>query len=258
MSFTHGADNLTIPRGRMYFSPFTAGTTTLASKGRVYMGNTPGASLTGDSQKLDHYGADAAVRQKDKSVTTQVDYKGSITTDNISKENLALFFFGTASVLSEAGATGQTEVLGAVAADASVLVGVGATRPQGARNLANVVVKDGVTVKTLGTHYEVDAANGMVHALVAFAAMEVDYDITAHTRDLVVTSGTKVAGELILVLDNSEGDNGTYYMPYVTMSPSGDLALKGDGTAWQELKLELEVLKLAGKAAVYRDGSPIV
>jgi hypothetical protein len=47
MAVTHTvADNITLGRGRMYLAPFIAGTTT-PHDAELYLGNTPGCSLTG-------------------------------------------------------------------------------------------------------------------------------------------------------------------------------------------------------------------
>ena len=42
-------------------------------------------------------------------MTLRVDYTGAVTIENIDKENLALFFFGTAEDATIASASGQTE-----------------------------------------------------------------------------------------------------------------------------------------------------
>ena len=255
MAFTHTtANNIVLPRGKVYFAPFAAGTTTPATYER-YLGNTPTASLTGSSTKLEHFSADGPVRIKDKSIITEVNYAGSLEVDNINADNLAAFFLGTSSTVSDAGATITAESHGAVPADAVVQLGIGTTRPSGARKVTTVVVKDAGTAKTLGTHYELDADTGRVHTLVAFVTMTVDYVISSSTREQVISAGTQVKGALRVIAENSEGTNRDYYLPSVTLAPNGDFVLKGDGTSWLTMKLDMEVLKKDDStAAVYIDG----
>jgi hypothetical protein len=45
-----------------------------------------------------------------------------------------------------------------------------------------------------------------------------------------------------------------YLMPYVRLSPNGDFALKSD--EWQQLSLNVEILKLADYERIYVDGRP--
>jgi len=253
--FAHStADNVAIPRGQLYFAQFADGTTTPA-KYETYFGSTPGATLNGSATKLDRFSSDGPVRIKTHSVVTQTDYKGSITTDNISFDNLAKFFLGTTATIADAGATITDETIGAVPVDAVVQLGISSTRPSGAKLVSSVAVSDGATLKTLGTHYELEATTGRVHALVAFANMVVDYVISASNRPRTISAGTQVKGALHLISENAQGDRIDYYMPSVTISPNGDLVLKGDGTAFAEIKMDLEVLaKDSSTAAVYVDG----
>ena len=107
MAVTHTvADNITLARGRLYFAPFIAGTTT-PQDAELYLGNTPGCSLTGEVEKLDHYTADTKVRSKDRSIVIEANYSGTLDTDNVSTENLARFFMGTASTVTTTAATGK-------------------------------------------------------------------------------------------------------------------------------------------------------
>ena len=96
---------------------------------------------------------------------------------------------------------------------------------------------------------------GRVHTLVAFTTMTVDYVISSSTREQVISAGTQVKGALRVIAENSEGTNRDYYLPSVTLAPNGDFVLKGDGTSWLTMKLDMEVLKKDDStAAVYIDG----
>lgn len=251
MAVTHTvADNITLGRGRLYFAPFIAGTTT-PQEYELYLGNTPGCSLTGEVEKLDHYTADTKVRSKDRSIVIEANYSGTLSTDNISVGNLARFFMGTSSTVTTVAASAKTiTTTGILPVDSVIQLGRTAANPAGDRNVTNVAI----TGKVLGTDYAVDLALGQVHVLVAgpFAGT---YDVSASTRDRVVSAGEQAKGLLHFVADNPEGTNRDIILPSVTLAPNGDFAIKGDGTDWTTMEFTLEVLKKdAATPAVIIDG----
>jgi hypothetical protein len=85
--------NYVVGAGKLFFNQFLPGTKTL-SGGSRYLGNSPELSLSQDEDKLDHYNSDGGVKVKDASVTLQNDSSGSFSLDDISPENLALWFRG--------------------------------------------------------------------------------------------------------------------------------------------------------------------
>lgn len=251
MAITHTvADNITLGRGRLYFAPFIAGTTT-PQDAELYLGNTPGCSLTGEVEKLDHYTADTKIRSKNRSIVIEANYSGTLSTDNISVGNLARFFMGTSSTVTTVAASAKTiTTTGTLPVDSVIQLGRTAANPAGDRNVTNV----DITGKVLGTDYAVDLALGQVQVLVAgpFAGT---YDVSASTRDRVVSAGEQAKGLLHFVADNPEGTNRDIVLPSVTLAPNGDFAIKGDGTDWTTMEFTLEVLKKdAATPAVIIDG----
>ena len=95
------ANNYTLGRGEMHLGQFKPGTQT--PRGERYLGNTPELGYTAEQESLDHYSSDYGIRQKDQSVTLQLDYSGSFVTDNISPANLAMMFLGEAAVKTVTG-----------------------------------------------------------------------------------------------------------------------------------------------------------
>ena len=265
MAFTHAADDITLGRGELYFFPFLAGTTTPSSDGR-YFGNTPGFNLSASVEKLAHFSADRGLKVKDRNVTLSVDYTGTMECDNINADNLALFFMGGKSTVTQGALTGEEETFasGTLSAGAYIQMGVTNANPQGVRNISSVVAVLGVTTLTLGTDYEVDASAGQIHLLGGVTQSEltgpsgtlvVTYDVAATTRERVISAGTEAKGVLKLVSFNPEGTKRDYLLPSVTITPNGDFALKGDD--WQVMSFNLEVLaKNSTTAAVYIDGRP--
>jgi len=147
-----------VGRGRLFFGQFKPGTRRAA--GQRYFGNTPALSLSQDEDTLDHYNSDAGVRVKDASVTLQNDSSGSFQCDNISSENLALWFRGVLVKRVEAGSTsaggtltlanavpvandkftiGGNDIVFVAAAPVGMQVLIGATIGATAINLANFI-----------------------------------------------------------------------------------------------------------------------
>lgn len=102
MADTH-ENNYVVGRGRLFFGQFKSGTR--LARGQRYLGNTPELSLSQSEDTLDHYSSEGGVRVKDASVTLQNDSSGSFQCDDISPENLALWFLGEVLARIEAGST---------------------------------------------------------------------------------------------------------------------------------------------------------
>lgn len=249
--------NYTLGRGEIYFAKFATGT--LVPDGERYFGNTPEFSLSVESETLDHFSSDRGIRELDSSVLLQTNRQGSFTTDSIHPENLALFFFGVSDTLTSAAATGVVENH-TMKKDYTYQLGTSAARPTGARKVTNVVVKKGAAVLVAGTDYELDADLGRVKALDTSAAIDglsvinVTYDITASTRDRIVSGSSAIEGALRYVAYNPDGANFDYYMPHVKISPRGDFQLKAQ--EWQIIPFSLSVLKRTDREAIYIDSRP--
>lgn len=259
MAFSHANDDITLGRSEIYFAPFLPGTTTPQSTFE-YFGNTPGFNLSAATSKLEHFSSDRGVRVKDKSALLEVNYTGTMESDNMNLGNLAKFFLGVTSTVTRASASAVVETFTDATKPGILQLGVTVNNPQGDRNVTVTSVAVGASVKVLNTDYEVDAANGLVFlkvggTIVAGDDIIVTYDVAASTRQRAVSAGTEVKGALKMLSYNPEGTHKDILLPSVTLSPNGDLALKGDD--WLTASFNLEVLaKNATTAAVYIDGRP--
>lgn len=254
------ATNYTLGRGKVYFSRFLTGTQT--PEGYRYIGNTPEFNLTIEQETLDHFSSDAGIREKDESVPLQVNRTGSMTTDDIQKENVALFFFGDAATLSVASSIGLTDNTIVAIEGKTHQIGRTAAKPDGARGIENVVVKDvtDVTTYVLNTDYTLDAARGLI-TIIAGGGISTDdvihitYDQDAVTMDQVISGSEPVEGSIMLLEDNPVGENHDVIIPWCKISPNGDLAFKGDD--WRVIPFSIEILKPTLSEAIYRDGQPV-
>lgn len=99
-------NNYVVGRGRLFFGQYRKNTR--KPKGQLYLGNTPALSMSQDEDTLDHYSSEGGVRVKDASATLQNDQAGSFQCDNISMENMALWYRGEMVQRIEAGSGSAT------------------------------------------------------------------------------------------------------------------------------------------------------
>lgn len=262
MSANEVRKNYTLGRGKLNFGQFRPGTQN--PRGERYLGNSPELSFSATQETLDHYYSDGGVRVKDATVILQQDYAGAFTLDDINMANLAMFFLGETSVLTQASRTVTGELHSGVEAGFSYQLGTSNTEPTGVRKVSTVVIKDAAVPATIyapGVDYVVDEELARFTVLEggALAAsptpnVSVDYMVEEATRDRVISKGTTIEGTLRYIAANPAGANIDYFMPYVKITPNGDLNLKGDD--WQNVPLTLEILKKGDLEAIYADGRP--
>jgi hypothetical protein len=244
--------NYVVGAGKLFFNQFLPGTKTL-SGGSRYLGNSPELSLSQDEDKLDHYNSDGGVKVKDASVTLQNDSSGSFSLDDISPENLALWFRGAVESNVIAGGAVAAYVVSDAVLGSTIQLGLSDTDHIGARNVSAVTVKNmvgggaGVVVAAAG-NYELDAVTGRVTILEDAPGIDdgdplsIAYTAAAGTEEIVIAAGTQIEGRLEFFAANRAGENRDYIWPYVQIRPDGDFALKGDD--WQSMTFSLEILQL--------------
>jgi len=227
------------------------------------MGNTPEFNLTIDQETLDHFSSDFGIREKDDSVPLEVNRTGTMICDDINKENVALFFFGTAANI--------TVVLDVAAVDNTLVVKQGLTyqigrtaaNPSGARSLDLIVIKDvtDTTTYILDTDYTEDEVRGLITIIVGGAIVDDDnihigYTQLAYTADQVISGAEPVEGSIKYIEYNPRGEDHDIEIPLCRMSPNGDLSLKGDD--WRQIPFNVEILKPVSSEAIYRNGLPLL
>lgn len=252
------ANNYTLGRGELHFGQFR--TNTQNPRGQLYLGNTPELGFTAEQESLDHYSSDRGVRIKDESVLLQLDYAGTFVTDNISPQNLALFFLGESLTQTTTAATGVTETFTRVELGRTYQLGTSDTSPSGVRAVDNVVLEVSGTPLVPGQDYVIDPALGSFTLLDSATGVadedeiSATYDIEASTRDRVISRSMTIEGSLRFIAHNPAGADLDYFMPWVKITPNGDFQLKGDD--WQELSFNIEVLKKGSLESIYIDGRP--
>lgn len=240
-------DDLTLGRGKLFFARMADGTRIPGLE--KFFGNVPTVQVTQTSTKLDHYISTQGLKTKDQSVVLQTDVTGTFTSDNMSKDNLALWFLGqnvTETVVAPAPVVDEphTAALGSF-----IQLGATAQDPQGIRNISAVTVKGAADAQVNAAgNYEVDLVKGRIYiepdatGIVAGDSLKVSYTPSAGTSNIVVAQGAQVYGQLRFIAANAAGSNKDYFFPYVLLTSSGNLDLIAD--TWQAATFGFEALQL--------------
>ncbi len=248
-------DNFVIPAGKAYFNPLVDG----SYEGYRYLGDNPEFTITQSTTFATKYSSNSAVREQLRNVPIQTERTATLTLGGMTPENLALFLNGDVEEHTQTAGSAETETLSGVKPGRFYNLGETTSNPMGVRDLSSVSVTDqsGTPTYDEGDDYEIDLETGMLEVLEGGDIsdgddLEVTYD-SADTTWVVVTSSDQrvVKGKLMFVSNNSEGEEADYYMPEVTLSPAGDLRLNGgDGTEWQQIPMQLSILKPDGQEAL--------
>jgi hypothetical protein len=255
-------DYLTLGRGKVYFDQFKPGTK--ETSGALFLGNCTEFNLNVDFEELTHMDSTGGFKEEDANAITSRTVGGAITFDKMKPRNLAYFFMGTSTILSQSSGSSTKETFTGVVLGARYQLGVSNAAPTGVRSVSNVVVEDqggtGSTY-TLNTDYTVDAERGIVTILetgtiAADADLDITYDNGATSRTQVISGQAQIEGAIRFEADNPEGKDIDYLLPYVKLRPNGDLALIGDD--WMQASLNVKALRLPDRSTVYADGQPYV
>lgn len=261
MSLASGVQDYTLGKGEVWFAPFKPGTQ--EPDGFRWLGNVTEFNMTFESEKLDHFASYRGVREKDDSVNLQVNRTGSMITDHVSPENIALFFFGSTEALTISQATITDEAVADVHPGLSYQLGASQSNPGGAKAIifpgtsgTLFAVKKGATTYAAGTDYNLDKDLGMLEIIKGGTITEGDdltvtYTVAASTRKRIISGSSSVDGALKFIGRNPKGTNKDYTLPWVSISPNGDYGLISE--EWQTIPFSLEVLKRVDREAVIVD-----
>lgn len=248
--------DLTLGRGRLYFALRNQSTGVFGPE--RYLGATPTVTLERAAEELDHFSTESGIRVKDKTVTLEDNITVVFATEDMTAQNIALFFYGDVTESTQDTVTGAEETVTA-ALGTFIQLGADNDHPSGKRGLANVTVTVGEdTVATPAEdNYEVDTALGRIYLLPNADAitdgdtLTIEYDVTAAERTVIVDSSNAIEGSLRFIADNPEGSNTDMFIKYVKLTPDGQYALKGD--EWQQVGFRAEVLRLGTHPRVVVD-----
>ena len=234
-----------------------------ATTGRRYLGDSPGFTLSGSTDRLEVYDSDGPVSEKIVDLTTRLNRTGTMTLRDQSGDNLGVFLMGDTSTVSQTATPVADEAIASVTQGRYYQLGRSSTNPGGVKGIGSVTVTDDVPNSpfTVADDYVVYADEGMLYivpggAITTGTNLLVDYTPTANSRTRVASNnnGTK-KGELTYVEDNTTGENKIWTFPLVELAPNGDMAMKSRD-AIREMPFSVTLNTRTGYEQVYCDGAP--
>ena len=251
-------NNYTLARGKVYLGRETT-FDQFSQVGEMYTGNSPGLVVNNEAQSLDHFGSDGGINELDASATTQVNRGGTLSLDDISGDNLAMYFLGTKATVAQASGA-FSETIAGVLQGQFYQLGISAANPQGVKSLSAVTVKTGATTHEEGTDFEIDALTGRLYivpggGIAGGSSIDVAATKAATSFERVISGSKPVKGRLRYIEDNPAGKNRNFLFPLVELAPNGDFDLKGE--SWRQMTFSLRVLKRGSMSAIYIDGQPV-
>lgn len=249
--------NLALGKGEVHFAQFKPGTQ--IPGGERFLGNCPEFTMNREVEKIEHFSSTRGMKLKDDEDTVGVTNSSTISCDDVSPANMALWMLGQALTLTTVAAPDQEDTFTDVEPGLSYQLGVSDDTPSGARKVTGVVVTKGVTVLDLGDDYDVDPVLGRITiieggAVVSGDDLVVTYDIEASTRSQIISSSASAEGALRYISYNPKGQRIDYFMPWVKISPNGDIALITE--EYMTIPLNVEALNKGDLEAIYADGRP--
>lgn len=195
--------NYTLGRGKIYVSIQTDDTA--LAKVYRYIASTTDLTVNVEPEELQHINSDTGLRNVDKSIVLNRGVTGSFQTEDIQPENLALFFYGTASAVTYAQVdhygVGLGEDIGVPDVNDIIKLGVTVDRPQGLQDIETPDTQ--FAVDDSGTTYNPANATPAATYIKETTANKDDDPATANYRLLETlndATGRRVG--FIQILDN--------------------------------------------------------
>ncbi|CAA2107104.1 hypothetical protein VVAX_04069 [Variovorax paradoxus] len=260
MPIVHTKTELSAPRGRLRLDIFNA---LEEVTGEEEMGNCPSFVLTIDSEKAEEFSAETAGSELIGTLTGKVKRTAKITCNNMSMATYQRFLAATSEVVVQS-AVAVTGELRTVTPGKIYQLGQTAANPIGVRNVTAVSVKteDGTTPYVAGEDFNVDPETGAVQIIagggITAGVVQFGYTPVAGSYTRLKTGGnTSFLAAVRVVADNASGSNKDWYMPRVSMTPSGDLPIVSNEVEFVKVEFDVDVLKSANAEAVYVGGRPV-
>jgi hypothetical protein len=208
-------------------------------------GNIVSSAVASALTRLDHWSQRRGTRAKDRSVITERGAQVNFSLDEFNLDNLQFIYGSTAtpagSTYSKPNSKNKTNP------GANNTIDLGETNIDGASVVVRDVRQENPTTYTVTTDYTVDAVNGTITIVPggaldsAVAEVNIFWEKTFNTQSFTVFTGAEIEGEAKFNIFTPGGLQYALYLPNVTVRNNGDITL-GDGTTWQEVPLQLDVL----------------
>jgi hypothetical protein len=198
--------------------------------GEFSLGNAPAIELSVTSEKYEHRSSMTGISTIDFTLVRAVDFAASITVDNASYQNMALFFAGSYATVTQL-ATPVTNEPHTVTQGKEYQLGMSATHKMGVTNVSAVNVTNvaGTTTYVLNTDYLLDTAKGRISPIVGGgiangSIIHIDYTPTAGTYQMVSSGeGGSLNAAIRFLADNPAGSNDAFYIASASLAPTGTM-----------------------------------
>lgn len=242
-------NDIVVGAGRIYFSLKGHG-------GERYLGDTPGFTIGISSEQTDVYSSDDPIAEKIVSVLRNVERTATITCQDVSLDNLAIFMLGDVTSLTQtASEVADEEAMVKKGEWYQLGSGVGVRDVSSVSLQAAKVKADTYINLVADTDYTLDSENGRVFMLTDVVKfnnpIKFTYTPKAATYAQVQTSDDRtIEGALRFLSDNTKGTNRDFFAPNVVIRPEGQIELKSRDNPVQ-LTFNVEFLKEGSDEAIY-------
>jgi len=178
--------------------------------------------------------------------------------DNISGTNLALFFGGTSTDITQAAGTATVSNNYTITPDTYIMLGANPNNPTGDVAVSNPTVTLGGTTAVDTSLYNYDVNTGLLYVqptATAETVWNIGYQLGAAQLNQVIETGVSIYGQLLFVANNPRGPQRDFFFPFIKITSEGTLPLKGD--TWMTLSFAWEAMNLnAGTRRCYVRARP--
>ena len=244
---------LVVPRGEVYFDRFAD--ETLVGEGELYLGNTPGFTIERTFEETKRYSSYGGQIVERDAIVTQEKNVADIETDNISMDNISLWFGGTVSDAGQA-------AVGLVTESFQIRRGrwyqLGSTiNTAGVRYVEPDITfsVDSGPITNVAANLIVNRGDGRIFVLEDAAdlidgqELTVEFQWRAAEGSFVIPSGQEVVGALRFIATNQIGPKISYLFPYVRLKPKGSIDLKVDN--FLALEFDVDIRKKFGTSEFF-------
>jgi hypothetical protein len=239
---------LVIPSGEVYFDRFVD--ETLVGEGELYLGNTPGFKVSRTFEETKRYSSYAGQVIERDAIVTQEKNSADIETDNISMDNISLWFGGTVSDAGQA-------AVGLVSESFQVRRGRWYQLGSSINTAGVRYVEPGVSfsvdsnpITNINGNFVVNRSSGRIFVLndavdvIDGQELTVTFQWRAAEGSFVIPSGQEVVGALRFIATNEIGPKISYLFPYVRLRPKSDIDLKAE--TFMSLQFDVDIRKKFG------------
>lgn len=242
----HERTQLTLGSGEVYFESFPVGST--EGTGERYIGNTPSFQMTREVTRQDRATSTRGRIEQARGAVLSESIEVRMTTDNMSSENLDMWFSSRSVALSVGDEYLPFNETLSVTKGLYYQLGASDT-PGGFQYIEGLTIYYGASLLAEGVHYSADLQAGRIRILPDAPNLPRQSSITAtYTKppaatSLVVPSAQEFNGALRYIAKDLTGPRVDYWFPQVRISPRGTVEMKGDD--FRQLNFDITAVRIS-------------